>query len=69
MKTPIFEDLRQSLHEARQIRKGTLKPSRVFRIDPETYIVKVRENRGGSSKTKFPSGLVERGWRGRAGGA
>jgi putative transcriptional regulator len=52
MKKELFEDLKQSLREAVQIKRGILKPSRVFKIDPKNDIVKVRA-RLGLSQAKF----------------
>ena len=44
--------LTQSLREAGKIRRGAMKPSRVFRIDPKNDIVKVR-GKLGLSQSKF----------------
>ena len=52
MKKELFEELKQSLREAGQIKSGELKPSRVFRIDPKNDIVKVR-GKLGLSQSKF----------------
>ena len=52
MKKELFEELKQSLREAGQIKRGELKPSRVFRIDPKNDIVKVR-GKLGLSQSKF----------------
>ncbi len=46
MKTELFEQLTQSLREAGEIRRGKTKPSRVFKIDPQNDIVKVRGKLG-----------------------
>lgn len=52
MKNGIFEQLKQSLKEASQIKRGELKPSRVFKINPKNDIVKVR-GKLGLSQSKF----------------
>jgi putative transcriptional regulator len=52
MKKEFFEALKQSLREAEQIKRGVMKPSRVFKIDPKNDIVKVR-GKLGLSQTKF----------------
>jgi putative transcriptional regulator len=52
MKKELFEELKQSLREAGQIKRGKLKPSRVFEIDPQNDIVKVR-GKLGFSQSKF----------------
>jgi len=52
MKKELFEELKQSLREAGQIKRGKLKPSRVFEIDPQNDIVKVR-GKLGLSQSKF----------------
>jgi putative transcriptional regulator len=52
MKKALFEELKQSLREAGQIKRGERKPSRVFRIDPRNDIVRVR-GKLGLSQTKF----------------
>ena len=52
MKNQLFEQLKQSLNEADQIKCGALKPSRVFKIDPQNDIVKVR-GKLGLSQSKF----------------
>jgi putative transcriptional regulator len=46
MKKELFEQLKQSLREAEQIKRGAMKPSRVFKIDPQNDIVKVRGKLG-----------------------
>lgn len=56
MKKELFEELKQSLREAKQIKLGTLKPSRVFNIDPKNDIVKVR-GKLGLSQSKFAAVL------------
>ena len=42
MKKKLFEELKQSLREAGQIKRGTMKPSRAFKVDPQNDIAKVR---------------------------
>lgn len=54
MKKALFEELKQSLREANQIKRGELKPSRVFRINPESSVVRVR-GKLGLSQSKFAS--------------
>ncbi len=46
MKKELFDRLTESLREAGQIRRGTLKPSRVFQVDPKSDLVKVRGQLG-----------------------
>jgi putative transcriptional regulator len=52
MKKELFEQLKQSLQEAGQIRRGTLKPSRTFTVNPEADISKIRSKLG-FSQSKF----------------
>ncbi len=52
MKQHLFEQLTESLREARQIKRGTLKPARVFHVDPKNDLVKVR-GKLGLSQAKF----------------
>ena len=52
MKNELFEQLTQSLREAGKIRRGEMKSSRVFKIDPKNDIVKVR-GKLGLSQSKF----------------
>jgi len=54
MKKELFEELKQSLREANQIKRGQLKPGRVFHVDPESTIARVR-GKLGLSQTKFAS--------------
>ena len=56
MKKRLFEQLKRSLREAGQIKRGTMKPSRVFKIDPQNDIVKVRSKLG-LSQSKFAAVL------------
>jgi putative transcriptional regulator len=52
MKKELFEELKQSLREANRIKRGQLKPGRVFHIDPASNIVRVR-GKLGLSQSKF----------------
>jgi putative transcriptional regulator len=52
MKQELFEELKQSLREANLIKRGQLKPSRVFQVKPESSIVRVR-GKLGLSQSKF----------------
>jgi putative transcriptional regulator len=52
VKRELFEELKQSLREATKIKRGQLKPGRVFRVDPESSIVRVR-GKLGLSQSKF----------------
>ena len=52
MKKELFEELKRSLREANQIKRGQLKPARVFQVDSESEIVRVRGNLG-LSQSKF----------------
>jgi len=52
MKKELFDRLTESLREAGQIKRGTLKPSRVFHVDPKSDLVKVRGQLG-LSQSKF----------------
>jgi putative transcriptional regulator len=54
MKKELFEELKQSLREANQIKRGQLKPSRVFHVDPQSEVVRVR-GKLGLSQSKFAS--------------
>jgi putative transcriptional regulator len=56
MKDELFAELTQSLREARKIRHGEMKPSRVFNVDPQNDIVKVR-GKLGLSQSKFAAVL------------
>ena len=56
MKKKLFEQLKQSLREAEHIKRGMMKPSRVFKIDPQNDIVKVRSKLG-LSQSKFAAVL------------
>jgi putative transcriptional regulator len=52
MKKQIFEDLKQSLREAGRIKRGQLKAGRVFHLNPESSIARVR-GKLGLSQLKF----------------
>ena len=52
MKKELFEELKQSLREASLIKRGQLKPGRVFHVNPESNIVRVR-GKLGLSQAKF----------------
>ena len=52
MKKELFEELKQSLREANLIKRGQLKPGRVFRVNPASNVVRVR-GRLGLSQSKF----------------
>ena len=47
MKKELFEELKQSLREANLIKRGQMKPGRVFHVKPESDIARVR------GKTRF----------------
>ena len=52
MKKELFEELLESVKQAKAIEKGKLNPARVFRINPKTDIVRVR-GKLGLSQSKF----------------
>ena len=54
MKKELFEELKQSLREANQIKRGLLKPGRVFQVDAQSAVVRVR-GKLGLSQSKFAS--------------
>ncbi len=56
MKKELFEELKQSLREANLIKRGQLKPGRVFHVDPQSDIVRVR-GKLGLSQSKFAAVL------------
>jgi len=56
MKKELFEELKNSLREAGQIKRGAMKPSRVFKINPQNDIAKVRDKLG-LSQSKFAAVL------------
>jgi putative transcriptional regulator len=54
MKKELFEELLESVNQAKAIERGQMKPSRVFRVDPQSSIVRVR-GKLGLSQSKFAS--------------
>ena len=54
MKKELFEELKQSLREANQIKRGQLQPGRVFQVDPKNTVAKTR-GKLGLSQSKFAS--------------
>ncbi len=52
MKKELFEQLTASLREAGQIKRGTLKASRAFHVDPKNDLVRIRGQLG-LSQSKF----------------
>ena len=52
MKKELFEELKQSLREASLIKRGQLKPGRVFHVNPESSVVRIR-GKLGLSQSKF----------------
>ena len=52
MKKALFEELLESVKQAKAMEKGELKPARVFRINPRADIVRVR-GKLGLSQLKF----------------
>ena len=56
MKKELFEELKNSLREAGHIKRGAMRPSRVFKINPQNDIAKVRDKLG-LSQSKFAAVL------------
>jgi putative transcriptional regulator len=56
MKKELFEELLESVKQAKAIEKGDLKPARTFRVNPKTDLVKVR-GKLGLSQSKFAAVL------------
>ena len=52
MKKELFEELLESVKQAKAIEQGELKPARTFHLNPKTDIVKVR-GKLGLSQSKF----------------
>lgn len=52
MNRELFDQLKASLREAREIRRGRLKPARRFKVDPKTDIARLR-GRLGLSQSRF----------------
>jgi putative transcriptional regulator len=56
MRKELFEELLESVKQARAIEKGKLKPSRVFKCNPKNDVAKVR-GKLGLSQSKFAAVL------------
>ena len=56
MKKELFEELLESVKQAKAIENGELKPARTFRVNPKTDLVKVR-GKLGLSQSKFAAVL------------
>ena len=56
MKKELFEELLESVKQAKAIEKGDLKPARTFKFDPKNDIVKVR-GKLGLSQSRFAAVL------------
>ena len=56
MREKVFEELLESVRQAKAIEKGELKPARTFKFDPENDVVKVR-GKLGLSQSKFAAVL------------
>jgi putative transcriptional regulator len=54
MKKELFEELLESVRQAKAIERGEMKPARTFKLDPKNDLVKVR-GRLGLSQSKFAS--------------
>ena len=54
MKKELFEELLESVNQARAIKRGGMKPGRVYRVDGQTSVVRVR-GKLGLSQSKFAS--------------
>ena len=54
MKKELFEELLESVKQAKAIERGELKASRVFRVSPKNTVVKAR-GKLGLSQSKFAS--------------
>ena len=52
MRKELFEELLESVKQAKAIGKGGLKPSRTFKVNPRSDIVKTRSKLG-LSQSKF----------------
>ena len=52
MKKELFEELLESVKQAKAIEKGELKPARTFKLDPKNDVVKAR-GKLGLSQSKF----------------
>ena len=56
MKKELFEELLESVKQAKAIERGEMKPARTFKLDPQNDIVKVR-GKLGLSQSKFAAVL------------
>lgn len=56
MRKELFEELLQSVKQAKAIERGEIKPARTFHINPKADIVKVR-GKLGLSQSKFAAVL------------
>jgi len=56
MKKELFEELLESVKQAKAIEKGDLKPARTLKFDPKNDIVKVR-GKLGLSQSRFAAVL------------
>lgn len=56
MKKELFEELMESVKQAKAIERGEMKPARTFKLDPQNDIVKVR-GKLGLSQSKFAAVL------------
>lgn len=54
MKKELFEELLESVKQAKAIERGELRPGRVFRVNPKNTVVKAR-GKLGLSQSKFAS--------------
>ena len=52
MRKELFEELLESVKQAKAIERGERKPSRVFHVDPKNTVVKTR-GKLGLSQSKF----------------
>lgn len=56
MRKELFEELLESVKQAKAIEKGELEPARIFKFDPKNDVVKVRTKLG-LSQSKFAAVL------------
>ena len=56
MRKELFEELLESVKQAKAIEKGELQPARTFKFSPKNDVVKVR-NKLGLSQSKFAAVL------------
>ena len=52
MRKELFEELMESVKQAKAIERGEMKPSRPFKLDPKNDVVKAR-GKLGLSQSKF----------------